>query len=106
MVVIVALFNFRAPNAPVIGVAILDTVGSSRLNTNELATLQGTWKESPVKTFPAQANWKRGRKTGPMAIDGLRPKSFTILPQERSEYLGVPEEVFKKPFFWRKMICR
>ena len=58
------------------------------------------------KNFPAQANWKRGRKTGPMAMGGLRLKSFTILQRERSEYLGVPEGSFSKELFlWRKMIC-
>ena len=57
--------------------------------------------------FPAQANWKRGRKTGPTAMDGLWLKSFTILQRERSEYPGVPEGSFsKEPFFWRKMIWR
>jgi hypothetical protein len=29
-------------------------------------------------------------------MDGLRPKSFTILQRERSEYLGVPEGSFFK----------
>jgi hypothetical protein len=54
-------------------------------------------------TFPAQGNWKRGRKTGPMAMDGLRLKSFTILQQARSEYLGVPEGRFSKdPFLLEK----
>jgi hypothetical protein len=39
-----------------------------------------------------------------MAMDGLRPKSFTILKRERSEYLGVPEgKLSKKLFFWRKI---
>ena len=50
-------------------------------------------------TFPAQANWKHGKKTGPMAMDGLRLKSFTILQRERSEYPGIPEGSFSKELF-------
>ena len=100
--------SFHAPNAPVIQLAMLDTVDGTRgTDMNELVTLQGTWKGVQSKTFPIQANWKRGRKTGPMAMDGLRLKSFTILQRERSEYLGVLEGSFsKEPFFWRKMIWR
>jgi hypothetical protein len=68
VVVIVALFNFRAPNAPVIGVAILDTVGGTRgTDMNETATLQGTWEESPVQRFSTaneleawEKNWPNG----------------------------------------------
>jgi hypothetical protein len=50
-------------------------------------------------TFPAQANWKRGRKTGQKAMDGLQLKSFTILQRERLEYLGVLEGNFSKRVF-------
>ena len=50
--------------------------------------------------FPAQANWKRGRKTGPRPMDGLPLKSFTMLQQARSEYPGVPEGSFSKELFF------
>ena len=105
VVVIAALSIFRAPNAPVIQLAMLDTVGGTRgTDTNELATLQGTWKESPVEHFSNASELEAWRKTGPMAMDGLRLKSFTILQRERSEYLGVPEGSFSKELFlWRKI---
>lgn len=52
VVVILALSIFHAPNAPVIQLAMLDTVGGTRgTDMNELAALQGTWKESPVEHF-------------------------------------------------------
>ncbi|HWX17454.1 MAG TPA: hypothetical protein VNY07_12785 [Chthoniobacterales bacterium] len=52
VVVIVALSIFHAPNAPVIQLAMLDTVGGTRgTGTNELVTLQEAWKGSPVQTF-------------------------------------------------------
>ena len=105
VVVIVALFNFSAPNAPVIGVAILDTVGGTRVRTwmkRRLFKERGRKVQS--NAFPAQANWKRGRKIGPMAIDGLRLKSFTIPRREMSEYPGVPEgSLSKKLLFWRRI---
>jgi len=68
VVVIGALSIFRAPNAPVIELAMLDTVGGTRgADMNELATLQGTWKESPVQRFSSgselevwEQNWPNG----------------------------------------------
>src|SRR5439155_8296061 len=68
VVVIVALSIFHAPNAPVIQLAMLDTVGGTRgTDMNELATLQGTWKESPVQHFSSaseveawEKNWPNG----------------------------------------------
>jgi len=68
VVVAVALSIFHVPNAPVIQLAMLDTVGGTRgTDTNELATLQGTWKESPVQHLSSaseleawEKNWPRG----------------------------------------------
>src|SRR5205814_6713775 len=68
VVVIVALSIFHAPNAPVIQLAMLDTAGATRgTDMNELATLQGTWKESPVQHFSSasevgvwERNWPKG----------------------------------------------
>ena len=66
VVVIVALSNFRAPNAPVIQVAMLDTVGGTRgTDMNELATLQGTWKESPVQHFSSASELEAWEKNWP-----------------------------------------
>ncbi len=58
----------HAPNAPVIQLAMLDTVGGTRgMDTNELATLQGTWKEIPGQHFFSareleawEKNWRNG----------------------------------------------
>ena len=68
VVVVVALSVFHAPNAPVIQLAMLDTVGGTRgMDTNELATLQGTWKEIPGQHFFSareleawEKNWRNG----------------------------------------------
>jgi hypothetical protein len=66
-VVIVALLIFHAPNAPVIQLAMLDTVGGTRgTDMNEL-TLQGTWKESPVQHFSSASEleaWERNWRNG------------------------------------------
>ena len=66
--VIAALSIFHAPNAPVIQLAMLDTVGGTRgANTNDLATLREAWKESPVQSFSNaseldawEENWPNG----------------------------------------------
>ena len=66
VVVIVALSIFRAPNAPVIQLAMLDTVGGTRgTDMNELATLQGTWKESPVQHFSNSSELEAWEKNWP-----------------------------------------
>jgi hypothetical protein len=66
VVVIVALSIFHAPNAPVIRVAMLDTVGGTRgTDMNELATLQGTWKESPVQHFSSASELEAWEKNWP-----------------------------------------
>jgi hypothetical protein len=75
--VVVAFSIFRAPNAPVIGVAILDTVGGTRgTNMNELATLQGTWKERPVQPFSSPSELEAWEKKWPNS-DG-RPTAKII----------------------------
>ena len=66
VVVIAALSIFRAPNAPVIQLAMLDTVGGTRgTDMNELATLQGTWKESPVQHFSNASELEAWEKNWP-----------------------------------------
>jgi hypothetical protein len=66
VVVIVALSIFHALNAPVFQVAMLDTVGETRgMDTNELATLQGTWKESPVQHFSSASELEAWEKNWP-----------------------------------------
>jgi hypothetical protein len=76
-VVIVALSIFHAPNAPVIQLAMLDTVGGTRgTDTNELASLQGTWKESPVQHFSSASELEAWEKNWP--TDGERPVAKVI----------------------------
>ena len=66
VVVIVALSIFHAPNAAVIQLAMLDTVGGTRgTDMNELATLQGTWKESPVQHFSNASELEAWEKNWP-----------------------------------------
>jgi hypothetical protein len=66
VVVTVALSIFHAPNAPVIQLAMLDTVGGTRgTDMNELATLQGTWKESPVQHFSGASELEAWEKNWP-----------------------------------------
>jgi hypothetical protein len=65
---IVALSLFHAPNAPVIQLAMLDTVGGTRgTGMDELATLRDAWKGIPVQSFSNSSeleawekNWPKG----------------------------------------------
>ena len=76
VVVIVALSIFHAPNAPVIQLAMLDTVGGTRgTDMNELATLQGTWKESPVQQFSSASELEAWEKNWP---NGGRPAARIV----------------------------
>ena len=103
VVVIVALSIFRTPNAPVIQLAMLDTVVGLAARTRMNSRLfKEHGSEVQSNTFPAKANWKRGRKIGQKATDGLRLKSFTILQREKSAYPGAPEGSFSKEPFRRE----
>ena len=56
----------HAPNAPVIQLAMLDTVGGTRgTDMNELATLKGTWKESAVQQFSSASELEAWEKNWP-----------------------------------------
>jgi hypothetical protein len=77
VVVTVALSIFHAPNAPVIQLAMLDTVGGTRgTDMNELATLQGTWKESPVQHLSSTSELEAWEKNWPKADE--RPAAKII----------------------------
>ena len=66
VVVLVALPIFRTPNAPVIQLAMLDTAGGTRgADANELATLQETWKGSPVQNFSSASELEAWEKNWP-----------------------------------------
>jgi hypothetical protein len=80
VVVIVALSIFRSPNAPVIQLAMLDTVGGTRdTDMNELATLQGTWKESPVQHLSSASELEAWEKNWPKG-EGQRTAKITYDP--------------------------
>jgi hypothetical protein len=77
VVVLVALSIFHAPNAPVIQLAMLDTVGGTRgTDMNELATLQGAWKRSPVQRFSSASELEAWEKNWPNG--GGRPVAKII----------------------------
>ena len=64
--VIVALSIFHAPNAPMIQLAMLDTVGGTRgADTNELATLREAWKGIPVQNFSSASELEAWEKNWP-----------------------------------------
>jgi hypothetical protein len=66
VVVIVALSIFHAPNAPVIQLAMLDTVGGTRgTDMNELATLREAWKGIPVQNFSNSSELESWEKDWP-----------------------------------------
>ena len=71
VVVFVALPMFHPPDAPLIQLAMLDTVGGTRgAATNELALLQATWKGSPLQSFSSASELARWEKGG--SVDGRR----------------------------------
>ena len=85
VIVIVALSIFHAPNAPVIQLAMLDTVGGTRGTEmdEETATLQDTWKESPVQHLSSageleawEKNWPNdgGRLAAKIVYDPASPE--------------------------------
>jgi hypothetical protein len=69
-VLFVALPIFRAPGGPVIGVAMLDTVGAVRTSdTNETEILKQQWRNSTFQSFDKsdslenwETNWPEGNK--------------------------------------------
>ena len=99
-VVIVALSIFHAPNAPVIQLAMLDTAGGTRgTDMNELATLQGTWKESPVQHFSSASELEAWEKNWPNG-DG-RPAAKIIYDAAAGEVRvsgRSQKRVFEKTF--------
>ena len=104
VVVIVAFSIFHAPNAPVIQLAMLDTVGGTRgTDMNEMATLQGTWKESPVQHFSSASELEAWEKNWPNG-DG-RPAAKIIYDAAAGEVRVSGRsrgEVFPKDFSRRE----
>ena len=100
VVVIVALSIFLAPNAPVIQLAMLDTVGGTRgTDMNELATLQGTWKQSALQHFSSASELEAWEKNWPNG-DG-RPAAKIIYDPAAGEVRvsgRSQERVFEKTF--------
>jgi hypothetical protein len=77
VIVIAALSVFHAPNAPVIQLAMLDTVAGTRgTDMNEVSTLQGTWKGIPIQNFSSASELEAWEKNWPSG-DG-RPAAKII----------------------------
>jgi len=86
VVVIAALSIFHAPNAPVIQLAMLDTVGGTRgADTNELATLRDAWKGIPVQNFSNSGELEAWEKNWPNG-DG-RPAAKIIYDPAAGEII-------------------
>ena len=103
VVVIAALSIFHAPNAPVIQLAMLDTVGGIRgTDMNELATLQGTWKESPVEHFSSAGELEAWKKNWPNG-DGRPPAKIIYDPAAGEVRVSGHS---RGKFFQRTFLCR
>ena len=100
VVVLVALPIFRAPNAPVIQLAMLDTAGGTRgADTNELATLQGTWKGSPVqKLFQRKRTGSVGEKLAKWRWTACGKNHLRSGSGRGQSIWAFPREVFPKNF--------
>ena len=77
VIVLVGLPIFRAPNAPVVQVAMLDVAGSTRgTGTNDVALLQEVWKGSPVQNFSSSSELEAWERNWP--ADGWRSAAKII----------------------------
>ena len=77
VVLLAALSIFRMMNAPVIQLAILDTVGGTRSgDTDEVATLKETWKGVPVQNFSDVSELQAWEEN--WLINGRRPAAKIV----------------------------
>jgi hypothetical protein len=77
VVLVLAFPVFRTTNTPVIALAILDTGGGTRgAETNEVATLQETWKGIPVQNFSSVSELQAWEKNWP--TNGRRPAARIV----------------------------
>jgi hypothetical protein len=84
VVLLVALPMFRAPSAPLIQLAMLDTTGGTRgADTNELALLQATWEGSPVQNFSSAGELEAWEKNWPN--EGRRPAAKIVYDRAAGE---------------------
>ena len=84
VVLLVAWPTFRPLNTPVIQLAMLDATGGTRgTETNDLALLQATWKESPVRSFSSVTELEAWAKAGP--IDNRRRTAIIIYEPSAAE---------------------
>ena len=100
VVLLVALPVLRAPNAPIIQLAMLDTVGVTRgADTNDVALFQETWRGHPIQTFSNASEleaWEKGWRT-----DGRRPAARVIYDPAAGEvrvFVHSKGKVFDKTF--------
>jgi hypothetical protein len=84
VVLLLALPLFRTPNTPVIQLAILDTGGGTRgADTSEVATLEETWKGTPVQNFSNASELQAWEKNWPS--DGGRPAARIVYDRALGE---------------------
>jgi hypothetical protein len=84
VVLFVALPILRTPNAPIIQVAMLDAAGVTRgAETNDVAILQQTWKETTVQTFSKTSEMEVWEKNWPE--EGKRPVVKVIYDRAAGE---------------------
>jgi hypothetical protein len=82
--VFLTLPMFRAPKAPLIQLAMLDTAGGTRgTDANDVALLQATWKGSPVRNFSSASELEAWEKNWP--TDGRRPTAIIIYDPAAAE---------------------
>ena len=100
VVLLVALPILRAPNAPVIQLAMLDTAGVTRgADTNDVALLQETWRGHPIQMFSSASDleaWEKGRRA-----DGGRPAARIIYDPAAGEvrvYVHSKGRAFERTF--------
>ena len=84
VVLLLALPLLRLPNAPVIQLAILDMGGGTRgADTSDVATLEGTWKGTPVQNFSSASELQAWEKNWPN--DAGRPAARIVYDRALGE---------------------
>ena len=84
VVLLVVLPTYRASNAPLIQLALLDTAGGTRgTETNDVALLQATSKGTPVRNFSSASELEAWEKDWPMGSG--RPAAKIIYDRAAGE---------------------
>src|SRR5205823_1971638 len=83
MVLVLALPIFRTMNAPVIQLAILDTVGGTRSADTDEVALKATWNGIPVQNLSSLSELQAWEKKWP--TDGERPVARIVYDRALGE---------------------